>query len=205
MAAIHTVIGTKMSNEKSLPNDVLIKVPDNLPVPDDDGACNHLPGMVIPPVELISTSGKPVDLTAQSEWIVVYCYPMTGRPGIPVPEGWASTPGAAGCTPQSCGFRDKHDELKALGARVFGMSSQSSEEQSEAASRLRLPYELLSDQDLAFTNALGLPTFEAGGRGLIKRVTLIVREGRVVKYFYPVFPPDQNASEVLEWLKTVKS
>jgi peroxiredoxin len=184
-----------------LPHDILVKVPDDLPVPEDDGACNHLAGKALPFVSLQSTSGQSVNLASQQGWLVIYIYPMTGRPGVPVPDGWVSIPGAAGCTPQSCAFRDSHGEMEALGARVYGMTAQSPEEQSEAASRLHLPYELLSDQDFAFTDSFCLPTFEAGGRRLIKRVTLVVRDGRIAKYFYPVFPPDQNAAAVLEWLK----
>lgn len=187
-----------------LPNDVLIKVPDGLPVPEDDGACNHLAGKALPSIALPSTSGQLVNLANQPGWVVLYCYPMTGRPGVPVPEGWAAIPGAAGCTPQSCAFRDSHDEIKSSGARVYGMSAQSPEEQSEAASRLHLPYELLSDQDFAFTDVIGLPTFHARDRRLIKRVTLIMHDGEIVKYFYPVFPPDQNARQVLDWLKHIK-
>jgi peroxiredoxin len=190
-----------MPPHKSLPPDVLIKVPDDLPIPEDDGACNHLAGKALPSVSLQSTSGQPVNLVSQPGWLIIYIYPMTGRPGVPVPDGWTLIPGAAGCTPQSCAFRDAHAELKALGARVYGMSAQPPEEQSEAASRLHLPHELLSDQNFAFTDSLGLPTFEAGGRRLIKRVTLVVRDGKVTKYFYPVFPPDQNAKAVLDWLR----
>lgn len=193
-----------MKNPDVLPSDVLLNVPDNLPVPEDDGACSHLPGKRLPSVELQSTSGIPVNLSSQPGWVVVYCYPMTGRPGIPIPEGWASIPGAAGCTPQSCAFRDSHDGLKSSGVKVYGLSAQFPEDQAEAASRLRLPYELLSDHGLAFATALGLPTFKAGGRRLIKRVTLIVRDGIIVKHCYPVFPSDQNAREVLEWLKSTK-
>jgi peroxiredoxin len=190
-----------MQSPREMPNDVLIKVPDDLPAPDDDGACSHLPGREIPSVALPSTSGKPVSLAGRPGLVVIYCYPMTGRPGVPVPDGWISIPGAAGCTPQSCAFRDHHHELNTVGASVFGLSSQSPEEQSEAASRLHLPYELLSDYGLAFAEALCLPTFQAGDRRLIKRVTLIVRDGRIVKHFYPVFPPDRNAVDVLAWIR----
>lgn len=190
-----------MQNLISLPKDVLNNVPTDLPVPQDDGACNHLIGLSIPAVELQSTSGQLVNLANQTGWVVIYCYPMTGRPGRSIPDGWAAIPGAAGCTPQSCSFRDSYDEMKSVGAGVYGMSVQTAEDQLEAAQRLQLPYELLSDNAFSFAHTLGLPVFEAGGMRLLRRVTLIIRNGRVVKYFYPVFPPDKNASEVLAWLR----
>lgn len=133
--------------------------------------------------------------------MVVYCYPRTGKPDEDPPPGWNEIPGARGCTPQACAFRDHYRELEALGAQVFGLSAQSSEDQREAAGRLHLPYELLSDEELAFAAALRLPTFEAAGMRLIRRLTLIAREGVVEKVFYPVFPPDGNAGEVVEWLR----
>ena len=189
----------------NLPIDVLLKVPDSLPIPEDDGACSHLPGKHLPSVALQATSGQRVNLADLPGYLVVYCYPMTGRPGVPIPNGWTSIPGAAGCTPQSCAFRDSHDKIRALGASVYGISAQAEEDQSEAAARLGLPYVLLSDSALEFADTLGLPTFAAEGRRLIKRVTLIAHAGKVVKYFYPVFPPDQNANEVMKWLNTVKN
>ena len=131
---------------------------------------------------------------------VVYCYPRTGRPDEDLPEGWDEIPGARGCTPQSCAFRDHHAELRALGAPVFGLSSQSTDYQLEAAGRLHLPFPLLSDEGLEFAGALQLPTFEAGGMTLVKRLTLIVEDGRIEGVFYPVFPPDENAARVVEWL-----
>ncbi len=124
---------------------------------------------------------------------------MTGRPGVPLPDGWESIPGA--CTPQSCAFRDHYQDLQTLNTQVFGLSTQSSIDQQEAAARLHLPFELLSDLDLSFTRALKLPTFEVEGKSLIKRVTLIVEDQIITKVFYPVFPPDQNADEVIEWLR----
>lgn len=190
-----------MQNLSGLPKDVLIKVPSDLPVPEDDGACKHLIGSPVPPIEMTSTSGRLINLASQTGWVVIYCYPMTGRPGQAIPDGWASIPGAAGCTPQSCSFRDSHDEIKSFGASVFGMSAQTAEDQIEAVQRLQLPYELLSDNALLFAQTLGLPVFEAGGMRLLKRVTLIVKKGMVAKYFYPVFPPDKNANEVLSWLR----
>lgn len=190
-----------MQDLSSLPKDVLDKVTANLPVPQDDGACNHLIGMRIPSVELPSTSGDTVNLATQYGWVVLYCYPMTGRPGVPIPDGWAAIPGAAGCTPQSCSFRDNYDEMKLLKVKVFGMSAQTTADQVEAAQRLHLPYELLSDNAFSFATALDLPIFEAGGMRLLKRVTLIAKDGKIVKCFYPVFPPDRNAGEVLSWLQ----
>jgi peroxiredoxin len=148
----------------------------------------------------MSTVGEPVDLSVLSGRTVVYCYPRTGRPEEGLPRGWDEIPGARGCTPQSCAFRDHHEELRSLGARVFGLSTQSTGYQREAAERLRLPFALLSDERLAFARALGLPTFEVEGMTLIKRLTLVIDEGRIEKVFYPVFPPNENAKEVAEWL-----
>jgi peroxiredoxin len=177
------------------------ELPEGLPAPTDDGASEHLPGTQIPSLPLRSTSGGPVDLSALRGRTVVYCYPLTGRPDRKLPAGWDEIPGARGCTPQSCAFRDHHKELQALGARVFGLSTQSTGYQQEAAERLHLPYELLSDEDLRFGEALGLPTFEVEGMLLLKRLTMIIDDGRIEKVFYPVFPPDKNAEEVLEWLR----
>lgn len=179
----------------------LTELPKDLPIPVNDGACNHLLGQSLPSVFLPSTQGRRVDLSAISGWVVIYCYPMTGQPNIPLPDGWDEIPGARGCTPQSCAFRDHHQELKELGAQVFGLSSQDTEYQIEATERLHLPFELLSDGDLSFTKMLKLPIFEIRGQQLIKRVTLIAKAGRIVKVFYPVFPPDKNADEVIDWLR----
>jgi peroxiredoxin len=179
------------------------ELPEELPVPTDDGASDHLPGMRLPSVSLASTAGEPIDLSTLLGKTVVYCYPMTGRPGRDLPQGWDEIPGARGCTPQSCAFRDHHEELRALGASVFGLSTQDTEYQREAAERLHLPFELLSDEELAFAKALDLPTFEADGMILLKRLTLIVDDGRIEKVFYPVFPPDKNAEEVVEYLERV--
>jgi peroxiredoxin len=177
------------------------ELPNDLPVPTDDGAADHLQGMRLPPVALGSTAGESVDLSALPGRTVVYCYPMTGRPSGHLPRGWDEIPGARGCTPQSCSFRDHHVELQALGARVFGLSTQDTEYQSEAAGRLRLPFALLSDAELAFAGALSLPTFEVEGKVLLKRLTLVIEDGRIEKVFYPVFPPDKSAAQVVEWLE----
>lgn len=175
-------------------------LPDNLPVPQDDGACNHLPGMALPSLALPSTTGRQVDLAVLTGRTVIYCYPRTGQPGQASPDGWDAIPGARGCTPQSCAFRDHYQELRALGAEVFGLSTQNTAYQQEAARRLHLPFALLSDEKLAFASALELPTFVAEGMVLVKRLTLVVQNGIVEKVFYPVFPPDQNAAEAVKWL-----
>ena len=172
-----------------------------LPAPQDDGAAAHLAGIALPALALPATDGTAVDLSAPSGLTVVYAYPRTGRPDQALPEGWDAIPGARGCTPQSCAFRDHHAELTAAGAaRVFGLSTQDTAYQREAAERLRLPFPLLSDGDLALATALRLPTFEAAGATLLKRLTLIIEAGRIATAFYPVFPPDRNAADVLAWL-----
>jgi peroxiredoxin len=180
------------------------ELPKDLPVPEDDGAADHLTGMRLPSVPLASTSGEIVDLSALPGRTVVYCYPMTGSPDRSLPAGWDEIPGARGCTPQSCSFRDHYAELRSLGARVFGSSTQDTEYQREAATRLHLPFALLSDSDLAFAGALGLPTFEVEGMVLLKRLTLVIDEGWIEKVFYPVFPPDRSAEEVVEWLEDLE-
>jgi peroxiredoxin len=183
-------------------SDTEFPLPDDLPEPEDDGAADHLPGTTLPPVPLSATDNSTVDLAALDGRTVVYCYPMTGRPDEDVvPDGWESIPGARGCTPESCAFRDGYADLRAAGAdAVFGLSVQSTEYQREARDRLGLPYELLSDEAFAFAEALDLPTFEAAGDRYIERLTLVVADGAVEHVFYPVFPPDEHAGEVLAWL-----
>jgi peroxiredoxin len=177
-------------------------LPADLPAPEDDGAADHLAGLALASVQLPSTDGGAVDLAALKGQTVVYCYPKTGVPGEALPEGWDAIPGARGCTPETCGFRDHFAELKAAGAiRVFGLSTQSTPYQQEFHGRLQLPFPLLSDAKLEFARALRLPTFEAWGDTLIKRITLIVRDGRIEHVFYPIFPPDAHAAEVLGWLR----
>ena len=176
-------------------------LPPNLPPPVDDGAADHLLDMQVPRISLLSTSGRRVDLSALSApRTVVYCYPRTGVPGQPLPEGWDMIPGARGCTPQTCAFRDHYRELTKLRADVFGLSTQTTEYQREAAERLHLSFELLSDSNFAFSDALRLPVFEVSGMRLLKRLTLIIRAGRIEYVFYPVFPPNENANDVLRWL-----
>jgi peroxiredoxin len=178
-------------------------LPPGLPVPVDDGAADHLPGMRLPALMLPSTQGGELDLAATAATagtLVLYVYPRTGTPGQPSPEGWDAIPGARGCTPQSCAFRDHHGELRALGADVLGLSAQPGEEQAAFAAREQLPFALLSDPQLRLGAALRLPTFEAGGMTLYKRITLVAEGGTIAKALYPVFPPDRNAADVLAWL-----
>ncbi|PYQ42557.1 MAG: peroxiredoxin [Acidobacteria bacterium] len=177
-------------------------LPANLPVPVDDGACTHLPGMAVPKIELRSTRDRWVDLSAVSApRVVVYCYPRTGVPGQPLLPGWDAIPGARGCTPETCGFRDHHKDLQALGAEVFGLSTQTTAYQKEMVDRLHVPFEVLSDEGLAFVHALRLPTFDIEGMTLVKRLTLVISRRHIEKVFYPVFPPDKHAAEVIAWLR----
>ena len=178
----------------------IYEVPQSLSEPEDDSACDHLPGMRLPSVSLISTAGDLVDLSTLAGTTIVYCYPLTGKPDQNLPPGWDDIPGARGCTPQSCAFRDHHAELEKLGARVFGLSTQDTAYQHEAAERLRLPFRLLSDEKLEFARAMDLPTLEAEGMTLIKRLTLVVEDGKILKVFYPVFLPGRNAEDVMSWL-----
>ena len=177
-------------------------LPDDLPAPVDDGAADHLPGAVVPDIGLASTDGGSVSLAALRGRTVVYAYPRTGRPGEPsLVDDWDLIPGARGCTPETCGFRDHHAELAAAGAAVFGLSTQDTAYQRELAERLALPFAILSDAALALTAVLRLPTFEAAGHTLLRRLTLIVRDARIEHVFYPVFPPDRHALDVLGWLR----
>jgi peroxiredoxin len=171
-------------------------------VPEDDGACDHLPGLTLPPFELAATDGSAVRLDSAPGRSIVFAYPRTGVPGEdPLVSNWDAIPGARGCTPESCGFRDHHSELLAAGAAaVFGLSTQDTDYQREAADRLRLPYLLLSDADLELTKALRLPTFDAAGQTLLKRFTLVIADARLEHVFYPVFPPDGHAEQVVGWL-----
>ncbi|HEY1365173.1 MAG TPA: peroxiredoxin [Xanthobacteraceae bacterium] len=177
-------------------------LPAGLPAPQDDGAARHLPARRLPALALPATDGSQVDLSRLSGRTVVYIYPRTGVPGQAMPAGWDAIPGARGCTPQSCSFRDHFAELKQLGvAHLYGLSTQDTGYQQEAAERLHLPFPLLSDATLAFTRALDLPTFSAAGMVLLKRMTLVIEDGAITKVFYPVFPPDRNAAEVVAWLR----
>jgi len=202
----------------------LTELPADLPAPVDDGAADHLPGLRVPALRLASTAGRLVDLGALGPGrAVLYCYPMTGRPDRPVPAAWDAIPGARGCTPESCGFRDHARDLETLGATIFGVSAQGTEDQREAAERLQLPFELLSDRRLEVASGLRLPTFQVPAHlalllglhtkpapgdenqgdepvTLLKRLTMVVREGLIERVFYPIFPPDRHAEEVSRWL-----
>lgn len=181
-----------------------LTLPDDLPIPADDGAAAHLPGSRLPRFGLPATSGATVTLADLAGRTVVYAYPRTGRPDVPVPAAWDAIPGARGCTPESCGFRDHHAELVAAGAStVYGLSTQTTDYQQEVAVRLGLPFDILSDADFRLTDALRLPTFTFEGVRLLRRLTLVVRDGLVEHVFYPVFPPDRHAQEVLDWLRAV--
>jgi peroxiredoxin len=174
---------------------------NDLAVPQDDGAARHLPGAAMPDLVLTATEGGSVNFSKLAGRTVIYAYPRTGEPGKAPPEGWAAIPGAMGCTPQSCAFRDHFADLRQQGAaHVFGLSTQTQDYQREAAQRLKLPFPLVSDAEFRLAKALKLPTFDAAGMTLLKRLTLVIDDGVISKVFYPVFPPDQNAEEVLRWL-----
>lgn len=178
-------------------------LPPDIPAPQDDGRARHLVGAKLPNLALPATSGGTVNLSRLNGRTVLYIYPRTGVPGVDPPPGWDQIPGARGCTPQSCGFRDHFAELKALGvAQVFGLSTQNSAYQREAAERLHLPFAILSDVDLDFATSLHLPMFMVAGMTLLSRMALVIAEGTIVKVFYPVFPPDRNAQEVVDWLRS---
>ena len=177
-------------------------LPDDLPVPQDDGAACHLTGMRVADMALPATDGARVNLSTLPGRTVVYVYPRTGRPGQALPTGWDAIPGARGCTPQSCGFRDHFAELKQLGvAALYGLSTQDTAYQREVAERLHLPFAILSDADLQLTRAMRLPTFTVDGMTLIKRMAWVIDGGVLTRVFYPVFPPDRSAGEVVGWLK----
>jgi peroxiredoxin len=181
-------------------------LPPNIPAPQDDGGARHLTGMMLPDLALPATSGPPVNLSKLRGRTVVYIYPRTGVPGVDLPPGWNDIPGARGCTPQSCSFRDHFGELKALGvAHLFGLSTQDTAYQQEAATRLHLPFPILSDGTMQLTRALRLPTFAVAGMTLLKRMAWVIDDGRISKVFYPVFPPDKSAAEVVTWLKSPSS
>ncbi len=178
------------------------ELPPNLPIPEDDGAADHLPGVEVPLLRLPSTDGGTTDLAELARGrLVAYVYPRTGVPGEPSPVGWEDIPGARGCTPQSCAFRDALADFEQLGATVVGISTQSPAEQEEFAAREHISFPLLSDAGLALAAELRLPTFEIEGMTLHRRLTFVAEAGRIVKAFYPVFPPDRNAAEVLDWLR----
>lgn len=185
------------------------ELPPGLPIPKEDGACDHLPGLEMPSIELPSTGNRDVDV-AKASRAVFFFFPAAGRPGVPDPKGWNQIPGARGCTPQACGYRDFYSEFRKFGYEVFGVSAQRHEDLVEISQRNQLPYELLSDSDLRLAKALRLPLFRVESVTplvppiCIKRLTLVVMSGRIERVFYPVFPPDRNANMVLEYLRTRK-
>ncbi len=184
------------------PQTTLNQLPPNLPRPTDDGGARHLKGMALPDIGLPSTANRTVNLSKVAALrTVIYCYPMTGRPDRQLPKGWDDIPGARGCTPETCGFRDHHRDLARLHAEVFGLSTQDTPYQQEMVARLQVPFELLSDEHMQFAKALRLPTFTVEGMTLLKRLTIIARGGRIEHVFYPVFPPDTHAQAVIDWLK----
>lgn len=182
----------------------LFTLPDDLPIPIDDGACAHLPGIRLPSIPLATTSDNLINVGTLPGSVVLYFYPMTGRPDSPPMVGWNEIPGARGCTPQTCGFRDHHSELKKFATHIFGVSAQPIEDQKEAKNRLRLPFELINDGTFTLTKALRLPTFEYQGTAFIKRLTVVAEDGVIRKVFYPVFPPNRSAEDVIEWFGSGK-
>jgi peroxiredoxin len=182
-------------------SDDIHTLPPDLPAPEDDGAADHLPGMRMPAIALASTAGGEARLDRLPGRTVLFCYPRTGRPDQELPPGWNAIPGARGCTPETCGFRDRHEQFADLGARVLALSTQDTDYQREMAERLEVPFEVLSDAELRLVRALRLPTFEIDGMTLVKRLTLVIRDGEIEHVFYPVFPPDTHAGEVLDWLR----
>jgi peroxiredoxin len=202
LLALISAAGFAAEKDKPVQKDAFYTLPSNLPVPMDDGGAKHLAGMRVPAIELMSTAGRRVNLAELSLGrTVVYCYPRTGAPGQPVPKGWDEIPGARGCTPESCSFRDHYRQLRNLKTQVFGLSTQPTEYQREMAARLHLPFEVLSDAGFVLTNALRLPTFEFDGVRLLKRLTLVLSDGKIERVFYPVFPPDKHPEEVIAWLE----
>jgi len=180
----------------------LNQLPTDLPIPQDDGSTNHLKGLKLPNLSLNASNGKAINLADIKGKLVVYCYPMTGQPNVGLPEGWDQIPGARGCTPQSCSFRDHYQELQELGAEVLALSVQSTEYQKEMVDRLHLPFQVVSDVNYQFQKVLNLPTFVAAGMKLLKRVTLIANNGVIEAVHYPIFPSDSDPSWVIDYLKS---
>ncbi len=180
----------------------LNQLPSDLPIPHDDGSTHHLRGMRLPNISLSATNGKAINLGGIKGKLVIYCYPMTGQPNVALPDGWDQIPGARGCTPQSCSYRDHYQELKALGAEVVGLSVQSTDYQKEMVERLHLPFPVVSDEDYQFQKALNMPTFVAAGMTLLKRATLIANHGVIEAVHYPIFPSDSDPAWVIGYLKS---
>ena len=180
------------------------RLPSNLPIPQDDGLTIHLEGMSLPNIPLAATNRELINLGSIKGWLIVYCYPMTGQPNVALPDGWDQIPGARGCTPQSCSFRDHYQELQALGAEVVGLSVQSTAYQQEMVERLHLPFPVVSDANYDFQKALNLPTFNVLNMTLLKRVTLIAYNGLIKAIHYPIFPSDSDPAWVIDYLKSQK-
>jgi peroxiredoxin len=198
LALANTAAGRRL--EAVARTDDIHTLPDDLPVPEEDGAADHLLNAVVPPIALTATTGERMRLDMEGR-TVLFCYPRTGRPDEELPPGWNAIPGARGCTPEACGFRDAHSQFTDVGVRVLALSTQSQDYQQEMADRLHLPFPVLSDERLELTNALKLPTFETSGMTLLKRLTLVIDDGRIAHVFYPVFPPDSHAQQVLARLR----
>lgn len=181
------------------------QLPDNLPIPSDDGSTDHLRGMKLPNVLLKATNGEFINIAKIKGSVVIYCYPMTGRPNVDLPEGWNEIPGARGCTPQSCSYRDHYQELQALGAEVIGLSVQTTEYQKEMVDRLHLPFLVFSDINYEFQKALNMPTFLAQGMTLLKRVTLIAKDGVIEAVHYPIYPSDSDPAWVIDYLMSANN
>jgi peroxiredoxin len=177
------------------------ELPADLPIPQDDGSTDHLQGMRLPKLSLRATNGQLIEIGSVKGRLVIYCYPMTGQPNVALPDGWDQIPGARGCTPQSCAFRDHYQELQALGADVMGLSVQTTDYQQEMVDRLHLPFPVVSDANYEFQKALDMPTFIAAGMTLLKRVTLIANHGVIEAVHYPIFPSDSDAAWVVDYLK----
>jgi len=180
----------------------LTKLPDDLPIPEDDGACNHLTNLTIPPISLYNQDGNLLRLNRLDTFrIVLYCYPMTGRPDRLLPPNWDSIPGARGCTPQTCDFRDNYDEIVSLNAIPIGVSTQTVDDLKEMVTRLGITYDVVSDINLRFATKLNLPTFTIKDKVFLKRTTLIIEKSVIKKVFYPIFPPNKHVNEIIKWLK----
>ncbi len=179
----------------------LNQLPTDLPIPIDDGTAAHLEGALLPDVSLTATDGSTANLANLSGRHVIYIYPMTSRPGVPIPDGWDGISGARGCTPQGCAFRDHHAELAMLNTAVFGLGAQTTDYQQGVHARRHLPFQLLSDEKMTLKSALRLPTFRVADMKLYKRLTLVAEDRKITKVFYPVFPPGKSADEVLVWLR----
>jgi len=180
----------------------LSELPKDLPIPENDGACDHLYNSIIPTIELPNQDGNLLQLNRTDTFsLIIYCYPMTGHPDRELPENWNSIPGARGCTPETCSFRDNYDNFNALNSIPIGITTQSEEDIKEMTTRLRVPFDVLSDQYLLFTKLMKLPTFTINNKTFIKRLTLIVQKSFIKHVFYPIFPPDLHVKEVIQWLK----